>query len=122
MAIGATVQSSVTRFHPGSRGRRAIQTDGAGSADRKKRTVQSTLGDISIRGYGKHTSQLRVVNIFVQQLLQQHNNDEAFGRRSASVPTGMGGFRKCRYLYFRIEGQAVYRAGAIGHCRALRFK
>ena len=26
----------------------------------------------------------------------------------------MGGFRKCRDLYFRFEGQAVYRAGAVG--------
>ncbi len=79
MAVGATLQSSVTRFRPGSRGRRAIQSDGAGSADRKKRKVQGTLGDNSIRGYGKHTSQLRVVNIFVQQLLPERINDEAFG-------------------------------------------
>ena len=87
MAIGATSQSSVTRFRPGSRGRRAIQTDGAGSADRKKRTVQGTLGDNSIRGYGKHTSQLRVVNILFNNCCQSasmmrrlSDGDRAYGQ------------------------------------------
>gem|GEM_PF-4345899 len=51
-------------------GKRTARTDHAGHADYAGCTVCGTLGDFLNRGYGKHTTQWRVVNIFAKHLLQ----------------------------------------------------
>ena len=86
----------------------ALATDPLGEMERIYKLVSARCREdaATLDRARQELVKLQSGDIFVQQLLPQHNNDEAFGRRSARVPTGIQ-LIKTRYILLRSDVERV---------------